>query len=337
MSWYNENGPESDVAVSTRCRFARSISPYKFPSKLTQDEAEHLSDSIAEGFFACPGINPGDFNYLKTKNLKKDELLTLFEKHLISLDMVKQTLPGGIILSKNEEISVMLCEEDHIRLQAILPGFQPEKAYSAAKEYESLMSGRFKFTKSEKIGYLNSCPTNVGCGMKISAILHLPALTAAKKIGQVSNSLGKLGLTMRGMYKEGAGAGSCLYQISNQVTLGISEEDITRKVGSIIEHTTEAEIKMREALINKKETEIKNRCMRSYGILKNSYSLSFDELLVCLSDVRLGAALGIVDTEYKNISSLLVASAPACLISAEGITNPLNRDIRRAELAREML
>lgn len=337
MSWYNKNGPESEAVVSTRCRFARSLAPYKFPSKMTDSEAERLSDSVAETLFSSLGEDSCNFTYIKTRDLKKDELLTLFEKHLISLDLVKQTLPGGIILSKNEEISIMLCEEDHIRIQAIFPGYQPENAYLAAKKFEKLLGNRFEFAKDEHIGYLNSCPTNVGCGMRISAMMHLPALTATKKIGQVSNSLGKLGLTMRGMYGEGTGAGCAMYQISNQVTLGLSEEDIKRKTSGIIKHTADTEIKMREAIINKKETEIKNRCMRSYGILKNSYSLSFDELLAYLSDVRLGAALGIVKTEYKKISSLLVASAPACLISSEGLKDSLSRNIRRAEMAKEML
>lgn len=336
MSWYNLPGPESDVVVSTRCRFARNHRDYKFPSKMSPEDKERLISEISERFFE-DGANKESFCLIKTGELKSSELLTLFEKHLISLDLVKAPKNSALLLRSDEEVSIMLCEEDHIRLQAILPGFQPNEALALAEKYEKFLSGKIPFAENEKFGFLSSCPTNVGTGMRVSAMLHLPALTMTKRIGETLNSLGKLGLSMRGMYGEGTGAGGALYQISNQVSLGIGCEELARRVGTVIRRTADAEMKMREAILQKNTSEIKNRCMRSLAMLKNSYSLSFAELLSFLSDVRMGSSLGIADVPYNNISNLLVSAAPACIISSEGITDTEKRDIRRAEMAKELL
>lgn len=333
MSWYNTQGPESDVVVSTRCRFARNHKAYKFPSKLSPEEAERVISEISDGFLKTEH----DFRNIKTGELKSSELLTLFEKHLISLDLVKNPNPGALLLRDDEEVSVMLCEEDHIRLQAILPGFQPDEAFAVAEKYERILSSFIPFAESEQFGFLSACPANAGTGMRISAMLHLPALTMTKKIGETLNSLGKLGLTMRGMYGEGTGAGCSLYQISNQVALGISCPEILRRASGIIRRTADAEMKMREAILKKTPAEVKNRCLRSLAILKNSYSLSFTELLSLLSDVRMGSSLGILSVPYNKISNLLVSGAPACIISSAGITDAAERDVYRAEMAKHYL
>lgn len=336
MSWYNVSGPESGVVVSTRCRFARNHDGYKFPSKMSDGDKESLISEISEQFFA-DSENAEGFCLIKTGELKSSELLTLFEKHLISLDLVKNPKNGALLLRNDEEVSIMLCEEDHIRLQTILPGFQPDEALKLAEKYETCLSGKIPFAQNKQFGFLSSCPTNVGTGMRISAMLHLPALTMTKRIGETLNSLGKLGLTMRGMYGEGTGAGGALYQISNQVSLGIECGELARKVGTIIRRTADTEMKMRGEILKRNTAEIKNRCMRSLAITKNSYSLSFSELLSLLSDVRMGSSLGILNVPYANISNLLVNAAPACIISSEGITDAGKRDIRRAEMAKELL
>ena len=333
MSWYNVSGPESDVVVSTRCRFARNCKDHKFPSKMSLEESEKLISEISDGFLKTES----DFRLIKTRELKSSELLTLFEKHLISLDLVKNPERGALLLRDDEEVSIMLCEEDHIRLQAILPGFQPEEAYALAEKYEKILSMIIPFAENEQFGFLSACPANAGPGMRISAMLHLPALAMTKKIGETLNSLGKLGLTMRGMYGEGTGAGCALYQISNQVALGISCQEILRRVSGIIRRTADAEMKTREAILKNNTAEISNRCLRSLAILKNSYSLSFTELLAFLSDVRMGASLGIVGVPYEKISNLLVSGAPACIISSAGITDAAKRDVYRAEMAKKLL
>ena len=337
MSWYNENGPKSEVVVSTRCRFARNLSSYKFPSKMTSDEANRLIGEISDTFFNSNASFKDEFSLTKSNEVSREELLTLFEKHLISRDMVKNPLPSALLLNKDESVSIMLMEEDHIRLQVILPGYQTKEALKTASDFEKLLDGRFGFAKDENLGYLTACPTNLGSGLRISAMLHLPALTMTKRIGHMLNSVGKLGLTIRGMYGEGTEARGCLYQLSNQVTLGMADEEILTKVNSVIDQIVSIETKLREDILKANETEIKNRVMRAYGILKNSYSLTSEEAIGYLSDVRLGKAFGIIDTEYKNISTLLVKGSPACLISEEGLKEPDARDKRRAVLFKELL
>ena len=337
MSWYSENGINSDVVVSTRFRFARNLSSYKFPSKMTSDEANRLIDEISDAFINSNSTFRDEFSVLKSTDTGRDILLTLFEKHLISRDMIKRILPSAVIVNKAETISLMLMEEDHLRLQVILPGYQTAEALKTAKDFEALLDGRLNFAKDENLGYLTSCPTNLGSGLRISAMLHLPALTATKRIGQLLNSVGKLGLTIRGMYGEGTEARGCLYQLSNQVTLGMTDEEILSKVNSVIDQIISIETKLRSELLERNEIEIKNRTMRAYGILKYSYTLTSEEAKNYLSDVRLGKALGIIDSEYKNISALLVKTSPAYLISEEGLKDPSARDKRRAELFKTIL
>ena len=337
MSWYNENGVKNDVVVSTRCRFARNLSSSKFPSKMTSSEAEKLIDEISDTFINSNSTFRDEFTLFKSTEVGRDVLLTLFEKHLISQDMIRKMLPSAVIINKSETVSLMLMEEDHLRLQVILPGYQTEEALKTAKNFEALLDGRLNFAKDETLGYLTSCPTNLGSGLRISAMLHLPALTATKRIGQLLNSVGKLGLTIRGMYGEGTEARGSLYQLSNQVTLGMTDEEILSKVNSVIDQIITIETKLRKELLEQNEAEIKNRTMRAYGILKNSYTLTSEEAIGYLSDVRLGKALGIIDTEYKNISALLVQGTPSYLVSEEGLKDPLARDKRRAEIYRNLL
>lgn len=337
MSWYKENGPDQEIIVSTRVRFARNLPGYKFPSKMTEDEREKLIDEVSYTFMNSNSSFSNDFRIIKTKEEAKDKLLTLFEKHLISREFIRNPLSSAVILSNDEKVSLMLLEEDHIRLQVLLPGNQMKEALKIAKDYESLLDLRLSFSKNETLGYLTACPTNLGTGLRISVMLHLPALTFTKRIGQILNSVGKLGLTIRGMYGEGTEAKGAFYQLSNQVTLGMSEEDILKKVESVLTRIIEIEQNLRSELLKNAENEIKNRCMRAYGILKNSYALTSEEAISYLSDVRLGKALGLVDTEYTALSSLLVLGSPSYLSSEENLTEPHLRDVRRAKLAKEIL
>lgn len=337
MSWYNEIGQDNPVVVSTRCRYARNLSGYKFPSKMSENDAENLIGEISDCFITSNASFSKDFKVLNTKDLKSDELLSLFEKRLVSHEFVKQSLPGACILSKDENVSIMLCEEDHIRLQVILPGYRIKEALDKAKKFDTLLEGRLSYAKSDRLGYLTACPTNLGSGLRISTMLHLPALTLTKKINGILNSLGKLGLTIRGMYGEGTNAGGNLYQLSNQITLGISDEDISKKVTNVVDQICQIELNMRNVILKENESELKNRCMRAYGILTNSYALTSEETLKYLSDVRLGSSLGILTTPFQNISNLLVLGSPSCIIAEKNVTEPSKRDILRAEMAKKLL
>ncbi len=337
MSWYNAKGPMTDVVVSTRCRYARNLSSCKFPSRMTNEERNRLINEISDAFINSNASFKDEFSVINNKDISKEALLTLFEKHLISRDMIRNPLSSATIINKDETVSIMLMEEDHVRLQVILPGYQTKEALKIASDFEKLMDGRFGFAKDEKLGFLTACPTNLGSGLRISAMLHLPALTATKRISQLLNSVGKLGLTIRGMYGEGTEARGSLYQLSNQVTLGLTDEEILSKVNSVIDQIVTIETKLREDILKSNEIELKNRIMRAYGILKNSYSLTSEEAIGYLSDLRLGKAMGLIDTDYEKISEFLVKSSPAYLISESNLQDPAKRDIRRATLAKEIL
>ncbi len=337
MSWYKEKGPESEIVLSTRVRFARNLPGYKFPSKMTEEERSKLIGEVSDAFFGSNSTFSDNFRLLKTKEETKDRLLSLYEKHLISRELIRNPLPSAVIMGNDEKFSLMLLEEDHVRLQVILPGNQMKEALKMAKDYEKLLDGRLSFSRNESLGYLTACPTNLGTGLRISVMLHLPALTVTKKIGRILNSVGKLGLTIRGMHGEGTEAKGSFYQLSNQVTLGMNEEDILKKVDSVLVRIIEIEKNLREELLKNAESEIKNKCMRAYGILKNSYALTSEEAITFLSDVRLGKALGFLEADYTSLNTFMVLSSPYYLSSEENLKDPNLRDIRRASLAKEIL
>jgi protein arginine kinase len=278
-----------------------------------------------------------DFEFLEMKNLNEIEKQALIEKHLISRELTENP-EGALLLGRDENLSIMIQEEDHYRLQCILGGFQLTQAYAIVEELDNLLSGSASYAFDEKLGYLTSCPTNVGTGMRASVMMHLPALVMTGAIGGVFKAIGKIGLTARGAFGEGTESAGNVFQISNQVTLGLSEKEILESLNISVERIIDSERQARNTIRTAWGTELEDRIYRALGILKYSRKLSTDELLRHISDVNLGVATKIIQgITHMELYALMMDTRPAILMQTEGGKTPHERDIKRAEITRNTM
>jgi protein arginine kinase len=290
-------------------------------------------------------LNQIDFKRIEQMELLKiDELQplqkrVLVEKHLISPLLAEESPYGACLLTENEEVSIMINEEDHIRIQCLFPGFQLSEALEAANNIDDWLESQIQYAFDEKNGYLTSCPTNVGTGLRASVMMHLPGLILTQQINRIIPAINQLGLVVRGIYGEGSEALGNLFQISNQITLGKSEEDIVEDLKSVVNQLISQERTAREALRKTSNIQLEDRVYRSYGLLTNSRIIETKEAARCLSDVRLGIDLGYIQGISKNIfNELMILTQPGFLQQyAGGLLRPQERDIRRASLIRERL
>ncbi len=333
MIWYKNNDAE-DIVVSTRVRLARNIDKYPFPKSLNEKGRGEVCKEIENAVIGSNSTLSKEFSMMKMSEKKPWERQLLAEKHLISLDMAEKN-GGSVLISKDENMSIMLLEEDHLRIQVILPGAKLDEAFSLADKVDDVIEESVNYAFSEEFGYLTACPTNTGTGMRASVMMHLPALTMTNNINRIISSAASLGLTVRGLYGEGSKAYGSLYQISNQVTLGISEAEIIEKLKNIAGQIKKYELDAREGLKNNEE--LADKLWRSYGTLKYARSMSSGEAKALLSDVILGKNLGIIDSK-GNISAieLMVETEPAFIMSGENLS-PSERDKKRAELIRKSI
>ena len=321
-----------DVAISSRVRFARNLADYPFMSKCDPTSA---SEIIAKVKGALGG------GYTATDFSKSDELSSYaaVESHRVSREFAESELPHVLISSKDQTINVMVCEEDHVRLQSILPGLALDEAYKNACEVDDVLCDKLKIAYDDKLGFLTQCPTNIGTGMRASVMLFLPALTRQRKIKQLVPQLSKLGMVIRGIYGEGSDALGCIYQISNQETIGISEENIIAKLSSAIERIIELETEGRKELFEENKDELTDKVYRSLGILKFARSVSSSEFMSLYAELRLGVSLGITDdVELTDLDDLFVRVMPYTLMSNAGKQlDEKQRDAARADLIRNAL
>ncbi len=335
MAWYNLSGESPDTVISTRVRFARNLAGYNFDSTLGEKEAREIIEKISDIFTPALGFERIDLN---EKN--KLEALSYVEKHFISREFAAKKSPHALLLCEKFNTAVMVCEEDHVRLQTILPGLALSEAYEDLCRFDDLLDGSVEVAYDERLGYLTHCPTNLGTGMRASVMMFLPALTMANQIGGIASQLSKIGLTIRGMYGEGSESRGSLYQISNQVTLGVSEEETIRKLGEIVAQISNRERKLRTALKEERFDMLKDKVLRAEGTLRYAHMLSSAEATELFSLVRLGIALGIVeDVDYSALSRILVETSPATLTltSEERPKDDAERDIARAAKIKAVL
>lgn len=334
MAWYNMKGEHSDTVLSSRIRFARNIEGYPFRSRLIAQKANEILDRVGN-LLLENGFEKTDFS-----GLSATEALSHVEKHHISREFAESKLPHALMTNEACGLAVMLCEEDHIRLQCILPGLSLDKAYKTACEADDLIDAHFPIAYSEELGYLTHCPTNLGTGMRASVMMFLPALTMSGRIDSLSSRLSKIGLTMRGLYGEGSDALGGLYQISNQVTLGITEEDTLRKLSDMVKQIEDSEHTLRALITPEKNPRIIDRICRAEGTLRHAYMISSSEFLSAYADLRLGIAIGIIkNIEYTTLDRLLVEMMPATLSLGEKKPPQTEgeRDCLRAHRIREAL
>ncbi|MFD2760745.1 protein arginine kinase [Lentibacillus juripiscarius] len=337
--WMREDGPDSDIVLSSRIRLARNFSQYSFPILADEVDLERISSFIQEEYENQSFQNYESFSFIPIQELTPVERRVLVEKHLISPHLAEQGQSSAVLISENEQVSIMVNEEDHLRLQLYFPGFQLSEALGEVFELDDWLEEKVNYAFDEKRGYLTGCPTNVGTGMRASVMMHLPALAWTQQINRMIPAINQLGLVVRGIYGEGSEATGNIFQISNQITLGKSEEDIVEDLQSVARQLIEQERKARNRIMEQSSKRLEDRIYRSYGILAYSRIIESKEAATCLSDVRLGIDLGVIENVSRSIlNELMVLTQPGFLQQyAKKSLTPSERDVLRASLIRERI
>lgn len=337
--WMKGDGPESEIVISSRVRVARNLRQLPFPMLATNQQSNEVMEQLTN--VAISGnLEPiGKFETIVLSELNELDRRVLVEKHLISPSLANESRGGAVILSDNESVSIMINEEDHLRIQCLYPGFQIKEAWGLANRIDDIFEAETNYAFDEKRGYLTSCPTNVGTGIRASVMMHLPALVMTQQINRILSAVTQVGLAVRGLYGEGSEALGNLFQISNQITLGQSENEIIDNLYGVAKQIIEHEKSARLRLMSESRLRIEDRVKRSYGILAYAAVMDSKESAQRLSDVRLGVDLGLLnDVSPQVMNELIVMTQPGFLqqvfnekMSAE------QRDFRRAELIRKQL
>src|SRR5690349_16517896 len=330
-------GPHNKIVLSSRVRLARNLKGMAFPGWAKKAERIKALDQIRPAIEALPQMS--DAFSESMDNLTGLEKNILVERHLISREHAAKNAGSGLVLNREESLCVMINEEDHLRMQALRPGLQLKQAWHAIDQIDSKLEKRLNYAFSADLGYLTACPTNLGTGIRVSAMLHLPGLVLAEQINQIIQAVNKLGLAVRGLYGEGTEALGNVFQVSNQMTLGETEADIVERLSKVLAQLIEHEENARASLLETKPKVIFNHIGRAYGILANAHSISSKETMNLLSLLRLGVDIGLFPgTEKALVDELFIITQPAHLqkrysekLSAE------ERDLLRADMLRERL
>lgn len=332
--WYEKAGEYCDVAISTRIRLARNISKYPFPCRLNDNMKNAVTNDIKTALWADEFKNYG-FNCWNISDMNAVNMKSLVECHLVSPEFIKPGRFKAVFLSNANNISIMVNEEDHIRLQAMKEGLALDETYNLADEIDTKLDKSLNFAFNDQLGYLTQCPTNLGTGMRASVMLHLPALRKCGMVEKISSSLIKLGLTIRGLYGEGSEPKGDIYQISNQVTLGISEKTALKNLNDITLQIINQERNCRKELA--KNIQVVDSISRSVGILKTAKLLNNDEFMKLISNVRLGLSIGVIKgISYDILNEIAIKYQPFTLMqSSNGELSAIQRDQKRAELINE--
>jgi protein arginine kinase len=332
-----DRGPDMEIVISSRVRAARNIKGHTFPCLASDEETAAVLEKISSVMVVKE--NFAEFCYWPMEQISDLEKQVLVEKHLISPFLARESKYGALFLRQDEAVSIMINEEDHLRIQAILPGLQLEEAWREAGLYDDLLEGELEYAFDEHFGYLTACPTNMGTGLRASVMLHLPALIMSGQINRFLGALSQVGLTVRGLYGEGTEIVGNLVQVSNQVTLGQSEEEIIHNLYVVIRQVIEQEQNVRQTLLDKNRANLADKAYRALGLLKYAQVMSSHEAIGLISDLRLGYDLGLIkDVDYKLLNELLVIIRPGCLqLLATRELNNSERNLQRPAQIKETL
>ena len=329
--WYQCDGNNSDVVLFSKIRLARNLADAPFPERMSAEVRKSVSKKLYAAIKSSALAN--EYDMINLADLKNAKATSYCERQLISKEHLKNKELASFMLSKNEDVSIMLCEEDHIRINSFAGGQNLDAAYKKADEIDDIFISSLKLAYSDKLGFLTASPINLGTGLRASFALHLPALRQNNSIYKLSSMVGKLGLSLREMFKGGAGD---IYILSNQVSLGISEKSAIDNVNAICDQIVKQERAAREAL--GENIEFEDKIFRNLGILKTARRLDSEEFLNSLSLLRLGVSLGYFDVDYKTIGEMLFSLQNASLIdSAEAELTQSMCDTLRAQIIREKL
>jgi protein arginine kinase len=337
--WMKDEGPDSDIVISSRIRIARNLSQFPFPMLATESQSEQIMQKVAEAIQNEQFRSLGSFEFIPCREMSELERQVLVEKHLISPSLAEDYKHAAVVLRNDEAVSIMVNEEDHLRIQVLKPGFQLRSSWDLANQIDDALEQSIEYAFDEQKGYLTACPTNVGTGIRASVMVHLPALVVTGQIHRILNAVAQVGLVVRGIYGEGTDAIGNLFQISNQLTLGQSEEEILGNLYSVVRQIIEHERQARQYLLQTNKNNLEDRICRSFGILAYARKIDSKETMQRLSDVRLGIDLQIIQGVSAGIlKELMVMTQPAFL--QKYYNQELNadeRDWRRATLIRERL
>ena len=331
--WYLEPS-DSDIIVSSRVRLARNIEGYEFCRGLTAQKCDEINNKVKK---AASEINEPivrDLKYIELNNVPEAEIYAMVERHIISPAFAENYKGKAMLLSSDESISVMICEEDHLRIQVLKAGLNVRSAYDIAERIDTLLCERLHFSFHKELGYLTECPTNLGTGLRASVMLHLPLLSASGAMTGFSDAVSKIGFTIRGLYGEGSTSKAALYQLSNQITLGITENDAINNLENVAAQFVSRENEERE---NTDREKLEDNIFRSLGILKSARLLQSAEMMELVSLIKLGSSMGIIDIEKTLPLKILTECQPNMLMAAFGVTSPKERDKLRAERVRKLL
>lgn len=334
--WLRAEGSEADIVLSTRVRLARNISGFPFSTKIQLSQAEDLLCHLRDEIIQLPGRS---LFYQDLRELSSIDRLTLVERHLISRELEARDGARGVVIQTDERVSLMLLEEDHLRMQVIRSGLEVQHAWEEMHRIEAELAERFEMAWDDQFGYLTACPTNVGTGLRVSAMLHLPALVISRQIDRANSTAQKIHMAVRGLYGEGSRPASDLFQISNQVTLGRSEEEICRELAEVVEKIVGWERGTRDQLLAERRTELEDQASRALGMLERARTMTSEEALQHLSQIRMGLHLGLVpNLDIKQLNRIFLAVQPGHLQREAGKPlDPKERDILRARKLQELM
>ena len=336
-SWMSGGGDAGGIVVSSRVRLARNLKDYPFSTGITQQQQQRVIEEVraaAEG-----NASMGEARFFAMSDLGESERRLLVERHLISPALAEEKGERGVLFNRDESLSVMINEEDHLRLQAICPGTRGREAWSVISSFDDELLESLACARDPALGYLTACPTNTGTGLRISVLIHLPALVLTEEMERVLQGLGQLSFAVRGVYGEGSNAAGNLFQVSNQATLGTSEGELVDSLIAITNKLIECERDAQECLMEEARAQVEDKVWRAWGLLSNARVLSSQEFMNLLSAVRLGHTLGLVGGLSSSfLNHLMIATQPSHLRAEAGRELEAGeRDLRRADLVRRRM
>lgn len=339
--WLKGSGPESDIVISSRIRLARNLADFPFISRTTEADREEI-EKVLRGRINTlreAGKVPENSYYVNVGDLEEVDRQFLVERQLISREHADSSGARAVVIDQQERFSVMINEEDHLRFQVMHSGLDLESAWEQINELDDLIEEQVTYAFSNKLGYLTACPTNVGTGLRVSVMLHLPALVITRQIEKVFKSLQKINLAVRGLYGEGSQAMGDFYQISNQITLGMTEQELSKKVSDVVPVLIDYERQAREFLIRESHETLHDRVSRALGLLRTAQTISSEETMHLLSSVRMGVNLGLIgELEIPTINKLFIHTQPAHLQKLSGVElDKFDRNVERATYLRRQL